>query len=225
MSTPCKFPNSVGLTVSNMKASLAFYREKLGFKLNEFWPDENSPFWASLDLDGQVVMFGQAMPASEMEKMCGSNPDAGKFWAKAADTFAKHPHGTGVNLYFLVPDVDEYCATLKKRGLVPALKPTTQFYGLRDIVLTDPDGYTLTFYTPVKMESCQSCGMPLTDAQPGQMYCHYCVDEKGLLKPFDVVLAGTVHGYFMEHLKMAKPQAEVAAREHLAKMPAWKSRG
>ena len=39
------YPNTVGLTVANMKATLAFYRDKLGFKLRECWPDESNPMW------------------------------------------------------------------------------------------------------------------------------------------------------------------------------------
>jgi hypothetical protein len=27
--------------------------------------------------------------------------------------------------------------------------------------------------------------MPLTDARPGEMYCNYCVDEKGQLRPYE----------------------------------------
>jgi hypothetical protein len=56
------------------------------------------------------------------------------------------------------------------------------------------------------------------------MYCQYCTDEKGALKPYEAVFEGTTQGYFMAMQKMPRPQAEKAAREHLAKMPAWKSR-
>ena len=88
----------------------------------------------------------------------------------------------------------------------------------------DPDGYRLVFYTPVAMESCQSCGMPLADAEPGQMYCDYCTDEKGTLRPYEQVFEGTVTGYFMGMQKMGRKDAEKAAKEHLGKMPAWVGR-
>ncbi len=214
-------PMSVGFTASNLKASLAFYRDKLGFKLKECWPDENAPMWANVLLDGQSVMFGQAMPAADMEKMCGADPAAAKFWSARSAEFAKNVHGAGVNLYLMVPDVDAFAAQVKRAGVALALEPKSQFYGLRDFVVVDPDGYTLTFYTPVKMENCQSCGMPLADATPGQMYCAYCTDETGHLRPYEQVFEGTVSGFFMAHMKMPRPAAEQAAREHLAKMPAW----
>jgi len=49
-------------------------------------------------------------------------------------------------------------------------------------------------------------------------------DAKGQLKPYEQVFEGTVTGYFMGMQKMARKEAEKAAREHLAKMPAWANR-
>lgn len=218
-------PNAVGLTVADLKTSLAFYRDRLGFELRECWPSEQEPMWASLLLDRQSVMFGQAMPAAACLEMHAKNPVAAKFWSRHADAFAKHPHGVGVNLYLQVEDVDAYHERITQNGVKPELPPTSQFYGLRDTVVTDPDGYVLTFYTPIQMSSCQSCGMPLKDAEPGAMYCDHCTDPKGMLKPYEQVLEGTVTGYFMAHQKMARKDAEKAATEHLAKMPAWCTRG
>ena len=219
-----QFPIMVGFTVANMQKSLAFYRQKLGFELKECWPNEKEAMWCSLTLANQTVMLGQAMPASQCEQMHQKNPTAGKFWGKQAAMFAEHPHGAGCNLYLVVPDVDAFHTKIGKNGLKADLPPTTQFYGLRDTVVTDPDGYVLTFYTPVAMQSCQSCGMPLTESKPGQMYCQYCVDGKGQLKPYEQVFEGTVTGYFMAHQKMDRKNAEKAAKDHLAKMPAWAAR-
>jgi uncharacterized glyoxalase superfamily protein PhnB len=225
-STSQPFPIMAGFTVSNMKKSLAFYRDQLGFTLKECFPNENEPVWASLVLDNQSVMLGQAMPASKCEEMHGAkNPAAGKFWGKHAAMFAEHKHGVGVNLYVSVKDVDTFFAQIGKKGVKPDLPPTTQFYGLRDTVVTDPDGYTLTFYTPIKMTNCQSCAMPLTDSvECGQMYCSYCVDDKGQLRAYEQVFEGTVTGFFMKMQKMDRKTAEKAATEHLAKQAAWASR-
>jgi catechol 2,3-dioxygenase-like lactoylglutathione lyase family enzyme len=211
-------------TVADVKRSIAFYRDKLGFRIRECWPDENRPLFAGLLFDQQAVLFSQAMPAAEVEKMHEKNPTAGKFWSKQAAAFADGRHGAGVNTYLMVADIDAYAAQLKQRGVTPELPPTTQFYGLRDLVVVDPDGYLLTFYTPIAMANCQSCGMPLTDSKPGQMYCQYCVDEKGALRPYEQVFEGTVNGYFIAHMKMARKDAEKAATVHLAKMPAWGAR-
>ncbi len=219
-----QFPIMVGFTVADMPKSIAFYRGQLGFELKECFPNEQAPVWASLVLAGQTIMLGQAMQPAQIERMCADNPGASKFWGRAATMFAEHPHGVGCNLYLLVPDIDAYAAKIGKSGVKPALPPTSQFYGLRDIVVTDPDGYVLTFYTPIAIANCQSCAMPLTDAPPGQMYCAFCVDQKGQLKPYAQVFEGTVTGYFMAHQKMDRKTAEKAAKDHLAAMPAWKAR-
>ncbi|MFT7486989.1 MAG: hypothetical protein ACI9F9_002847, partial [Candidatus Paceibacteria bacterium] len=77
------------------------------------------------------------------------------------------------------------------------------------------------FYSPIQMTSCQSCGVPLADAIEGQMYCEHCTDDRGQLHPFEAILEGTITGYFMGMQKMERAAAEVAAKEHLLKMPAW----
>ena len=218
------FPISVGLTATDMKATLAFYRDRLGFKLSETWPSESDPMWMSLVLDRQALMFGKAMTSSQCDQMMAQNPAAARFWSGRAAAWSGNAHGVGVNIYIAVPDVDAYAKQLARRGVEVALPPTSQFYGLRDIVLTGPDGYVLTFYTPITLSSCQSCGMPLTEAKPGQMYCPYCCDEQGHLRPYEQVFEGTVTGFFMAMQKMPRQQAEQAAREHLSKMPAWAAR-
>jgi catechol 2,3-dioxygenase-like lactoylglutathione lyase family enzyme len=225
MTGECKqSPNSVGLTVTDMQKSLAFYRDKLGFQLSECWPGEKDAMWASLLLDGQSVMFGQSAPPERIGEMCKGNPAAVKFWTRQARAYAEHPKGVGVNIYLKVADIDAYAARIQKNGVALELPPTSQFYGLRDIVVTDPDGYVLTFYTPIQMSSCQSCGKPLADTKPGDMYCEYCTDESGRLRPYEQVLEGTTTGYFMAMQKMPRKDAEKAAVAHLAAMPAWKNR-
>ena len=101
----------------------------------------------------------------------------------------------------------------------------SQFYGIRDFVIEDPSGYRLVFYTAIKMTECQSCGMPMKDAKPGEMYCQHCTDESGQLRSYEQVLEGTKRGYFMQMQGMQAAEAETAARDHLSKMKAWTSRG
>ena len=212
---------SVGFTSTDMKKSLAFYRDQLGFKLTESWPDDKAPMWMNLKLGEQSVMFGAAMSPEQAGDMCKGDERTMKFWTEKATAFQKHAHGVGVNVYIHVPDVDAYHAQVTKKQVNISLPPKSQFYGLRDFVVTDPDGYMLTFFTNIKLENCQSCGMPLADAQPGQMYCEYCTDEKGRLQPYEKVFEGTVTGFFMNMQKMPRKDAETAAKAHLSKMPAW----
>lgn len=216
---------AVGLTCKDMGKSVAFYRDQLGFEMKESWPDEAAPLWCNLVLGGQSVMLGAAMDPEQVESMCGDHGEDAGLHVKLAEQFRQHAPGVGVSFYLQVDDVDAYDRRIRSKGVKPTRdEPKTQFYGIRECLVDDPDGYRLVFYTAVAMESCQSCGMPLTDAAPGQMYCDYCTDEKGTLRPYEQVFEGTVTGYFMGMQKLERPAAEQAAREHLAKLPAWAGR-
>jgi len=216
---------SVALTCKDMAKSVAFYRDTLGFQVKESWPDENAPMWCNMVLRGQSVMLGAAMDPSKVGEMCAHEPAELPLFQKIAEQFENNAPGAGVSFYLEVEDVDVYDKEIRSRGAMPTRdEPKTQFYGIRECLVDDPDGYRLIFYTAVAMQSCQSCGMPLTDAQPGQMYCGHCTDESGHLRPYEHIFEGTVQGYFMSMQKMERAEAEESAKEHLAKMPAWTGR-
>lgn len=218
------FPIAVILTVQDVAKSIAFYRDRLGFELERAWPDDKQPMWANLVLGGQSVMLGAKLPPEQIEQWASSDQEACAVKVRQAQEVAKHKPGVGISTYVMVPDVDAYHAAIVEKGVRVALAPRTQFYGIRETVVDDPDGFNFIFYSPVVLQSCQSCSMPLTDAKPGDMYCGYCVDEKGRLKPYEVILEGCISGYFIPMQKMTRPQAEQAAREMLAKQPAWSGR-
>ncbi len=223
--TETHHPMSVMFTAKDVAKSLAFYRDQLGFKVEASWPDEKKPMWANVLLDGQSIMFGAAMPPEAMNgEACGHmDPATKQVMIERAKDYTKHKPGVGMMVYVQVKDVDQYHGTLAKKGLKPT-PPISQFYGIRDFCVADPDGYLLVFYSPIKLESCQSCGMPMKDAKPGKMYCEYCSDDHDRLKPYAQIFEGTVTGYFMGMMKMDRKSAEKAATEHLAKMPAWMGR-
>ena len=50
-------------------------------------------------------------------------------------------------IYFGCPDVDAAFAYLWAKG-VRAKEPQTAFYGMRQLYVSDPDGYTLCFQWP-----------------------------------------------------------------------------
>lgn len=216
------FPISVIITVRDPKATLAFYREKLGFELEAAWPDEQNPMWANLILDGQSVMIGSQMSHEDVKKWSASDsPDELQRKLGQVDAFEQHKHGVGIGTYIMVPDIDAWHAAVSKQGVKFFGTPKSQFYGIREVQLEDPDGYTFTFYSPIKLANCQSCSMPMKDARPGAMYCDYCLDEQGKLKSYETVLEGCISGYFIPMQKMSRPDAEKAAREMLARQPAW----
>jgi uncharacterized glyoxalase superfamily protein PhnB len=219
-------PLCVMLTVKDMKKSVPFYRDQLGFEIAEAWPDRDNPMWANLTLAGQSIMLGAAMSSEDMGDCGGGDAGAQKkaLYEKAMKDFRSNKPGVGVIVYVTAENVDEYHKRVRSKGVKPITEPTTEFYGIRDFLVEDPDGYQLMFFQAVAMTTCQSCGMPLKDAKAGQMYCGYCTDASGTLKPYEAVYEGTVSGYFMGMQKMQRPAAEKAAREHLSKMPAWAGR-
>lgn len=207
---------SVGFTCREMHKSLTFYRDTLGFTLDECWPSEEKPLWASLSLNGQTIMLGSgAEPGA-----CGGG--AAVDFHVANTQAMLNETGGGVLVYLHVEDVDGYHRRISENGAMPVTEPETQFYGTRDFALQDPDGYRLMFFSPITLENCQSCAMPLANAKPGDMYCQYCVGENGKLKPYEDVLEGTITGFFMGMQNMSRTDAEVAAKEHLRNQPAWK---
>jgi hypothetical protein len=53
-------------------------------------------------------------------------------------------------------------------------------------------------------------------------YCESCTNAEGELLPYDEVHRGLVEREFMGRNGMQREQAEVAARNALSRMPAWK---
>ncbi len=153
MSNDTPFPISVALTSEDIKKSIKFYRDKLGFVLAGTFPNEKKPVWANLLLNGQSIMLGQAMSPKDMKKQCAEDKKAGEFWADHARRFQRGSHGVGACIYLHVADVDLYQKALKSKRVKADLAPKTQFYGLREMVVTDPDGYTLIFYSQVQVET------------------------------------------------------------------------
>lgn len=168
-----------------------------------------------------MVMIGAAM---EPDPAWCEDEGALKLQKEMLDTFNNNAAGAGASFYFVVDKVDQYYEGVKERGGVPRTEPKSQFYGLRDFMILDPDGYRLLPYSYIQMTECQSCGMPMTDAQPGDMYCQHCTDDKGNLRSYEEVFEGTVQGYFMGMQGMERGDAEAAAKEHLSQMQAWKCR-
>lgn len=74
---------------------------------------------------------------------------------------------------------------------------------------------------------CMSCGLPVdTKARKavtgiGEV-CPHCVDKHGHLKSYDEVFENLATDHFMKKEKMGRLQAEVAAKDQMKNVPAWK---
>ena len=115
------------LLVRNVAKSTAFYRDVLGFTIGETVPDKE-PFVFVWMKHGDVSVFLNDIKAAENDY-----PPA-----------AKMPQGGTAALFFIVTDVDGYHAMVApKASVIMPLK--TQFYGMREFAITDPDGHIITF--------------------------------------------------------------------------------
>ncbi|MFC1860784.1 VOC family protein [Chloroflexota bacterium] len=198
---------SPSLAVRNMKKTIDFYINSLGFKMGMAFPDANNPEYVDLSMDGMVLMF---LPAENLSKG------------------AEEKLGTGVNLYMQIDgDIDKYYEQLKEKGVRIVVDIKDEPWGQRDFTVQDYSGYMLTFSQASRAGmTCMSCGMPMSFIEdyggqnPDNIYCVHCSNPDGSLKSRDEVYNGVVN-FMMVSRNMDKETAETAAKEYLVKMPAW----
>lgn len=110
------------LYVDDVELSVAFYRDRLGFRLALAWEPEGQLTWCRLERDGAAVMLQQA---------CEEDVPADQ-------------RGRGVGFFFNCDDAETLYRQLTARGLSVA-PPQLAFYGMNQVFVTDPDGYELCF--------------------------------------------------------------------------------
>jgi len=83
--------------------------------------------------------------------------------------------------------------------------------------------------TGEKCMACGSCGMPMEKPEDHalgdetQQYCRWCTDERGMLLPYESVLAMNAESYVRSQGVTPEAARRLAAAM-LADMPAWKGR-
>lgn len=114
---------SPALTVGDIQASVRWYRDVLGFHLEEEWRRDGKLAGASL-LAGAARFFL-------------SQDD----WAKGRD----RKKGEGLRLHLATAqDVDRIAARVKAKGGKLASEPSDTPWGTRAFSIVDPDGFKLT---------------------------------------------------------------------------------
>jgi uncharacterized glyoxalase superfamily protein PhnB len=193
------------LAVRNMKKTIEYYKNTLGFEMGMAFPTADNPEYADLSRDGMVLMI---IPAENH----GINVDE-KF-------------GIGVYLYMEIDgDIDEYYEEAKKKGAKIVEDIKDEPFGVRDFTIEDIDGYKLTFTNAIA-KNCMSCGMPMMKSEdfgggnPANVTCVHCSNPDGSLKTYDEVLEGMAN-FMMTSQNMDKETARSAARVRMSKMPAW----
>ena len=115
------------LIVGDIAKSTAFYRDVLGFTIKQTVPDLEPFVFVWLERDG-VPVFLNDIKAAEHDY-----PEA-----------AKLPPGGTAALFFVIIGVDAYHAAVSPKATV-VMPLKTQFYGMREFAITDPDGHLITF--------------------------------------------------------------------------------
>jgi uncharacterized glyoxalase superfamily protein PhnB len=114
------------LAVSDIQRSIEFYRDRLGFSLTGQAENEGKIFWCSMERGDSAIMLQQAEDED--------GPAEGR--------------GRGVSFYLICDDADAIYAELTARGL-QLNPPTVAYYGMKQVVVPEPDGYYLCFESPV----------------------------------------------------------------------------
>jgi lactoylglutathione lyase len=115
------------LVVANVERSLAFYVGTLGFERGMTVPDASPFVFASVTSGPVEVFFNDAAAA-----------------AKEYPAFSGKPIGATGTLFIELEGVDALHDRLK--STVKIVMPiVTQFYGMREFAIEDPDGYVITF--------------------------------------------------------------------------------
>ena len=140
------YPNAPYLTVADPERSIRFYT-KLGFVLDNRWPETGKPRHASLVLGRQVVLVGASLTEKE-GKAAGMKKAELRRIKKDHKAFKKHRRGVGVQIYLRVDDPDAHHRLALRRKVDVLRPPATHFYGIRDYMSADPDGYRLVFFAP-----------------------------------------------------------------------------
>ena len=123
------------LQVFDMPTSIAFYREVLGFEVATTSNPRGEHFdWALLRLQGVELMLNTAYEQDVRP------PAPDRFRIAAHDDTC---------LYFGCPDVDAAYEHLRGRG-VDVKEPKVALYGMKQLYLSDPDGYSLCFQWAAK---------------------------------------------------------------------------
>ena len=115
------------LLVRDVARSTAFYRDVLGFHIKQTVPEVGPFVFVWLDRDGVPVFLNDPRAVAE------DLPAA-----------AALPQGGTATMFFVITGVDAYHAVVApKANVIMPLK--TQFYGMREFAITDPDGHIITF--------------------------------------------------------------------------------
>ncbi len=120
------------LQVFDMPASIHFYRDLIGFEVVSTSDSGEQFDWALLRLNGIELMLNTAYERDERP----AKPDP----------YRMSGHGD-TGLFFGCRNVDDAYDQLRAKGL-DVKEPVIRHYGMKQLYVVDPDGYSLCFQWP-----------------------------------------------------------------------------
>ncbi len=123
------------LFVPDVGASIRFYTEKLGFTLYRVEPlGEPGPHskFGIVTLERAVVMFAQ----DHLYEAMGGN--------------LRSPRGVALDIRIMLSDINVMYRRCRENGVEIVHDIADRYYGLRDFVITDLNGFRLRFASPLR---------------------------------------------------------------------------
>jgi uncharacterized glyoxalase superfamily protein PhnB len=113
---------------TNLDESIQFYRDILGFEIEEYYPDKENTSWVCVRIGDDYLGIGKAF--SDIHH---------KLHPRGVD-------GSGVQFYIRVEDVDEaYERYRRKVDIIDDIEDKP--WGDREFTFKDPNGYLISFCT------------------------------------------------------------------------------
>jgi glyoxylase I family protein len=119
--------------VYDVGRSVAWYRDKLGFDVVQTHKPDGHFYWAMLKLGDTTLMLNAKYEDEDRPLV---------------EPKIREGHDD-VTLYFDCPDVDQAYAHVTASG-IKAPPPEVTYYKMKQLTITDPDGFQLCFQQPAK---------------------------------------------------------------------------
>jgi RNA polymerase sigma factor (sigma-70 family) len=123
------------LNVQDVEASMAFYRDALGFEVLHSWAPAGRVRWAQLK-NGPVELMLNTSDNASKDDAAGQRRSASASFTEAV-------------LYMRVPDADVLFVALEEQGFTVSELFDAE-YGMREFHARDLDGYELAFISPLR---------------------------------------------------------------------------
>ena len=126
------------LVVSNVEASLDFYRNVLGLQQGITVPEKPPYVFGSVvsgggAADGVEIFFNDQKAVAEDDPALGAKPIGGS-----------------LTLFIEVEGIEEILAAVTKSGAKITMSLKEQFYGMREFAFEDPEGWVITIAERMK---------------------------------------------------------------------------